>query len=76
MAGSEISIAGAYTVGAHQAYELEVESRSFAPDVDRWSQRNEWMLNGVNDFGLADRSIRYETQKYNGYGDYVAELYA
>jgi methionine sulfoxide reductase catalytic subunit len=32
----------------------------------RWSQATEWML-GTND--------RFETVKYNGYGDYVADLY-
>jgi methionine sulfoxide reductase catalytic subunit len=32
----------------------------------RWSQRTEWML-GTRE--------RYPTEKYNGYGDYVAALY-
>jgi sulfoxide reductase catalytic subunit YedY len=34
----------------------------------RWSQRYEWML--------PNRSNRYETVIYNGYGEYVAKLYA
>jgi sulfoxide reductase catalytic subunit YedY len=33
----------------------------------RWSQATEWMLGTYE---------RYETVKYNGYGDYVADLYA
>ncbi len=38
------------------------------PDVPhpRWSQQTEWML-GTEE--------RYETQKFNGYGEYVAGLY-
>ena len=45
------------------AFEANVE-----PDVPhpRWSQATEWML------GSRDR---YDTMKYNGYGDYVAKLY-
>jgi sulfoxide reductase catalytic subunit YedY len=33
----------------------------------RWSQRTEWMLGSRE---------RYETRKYNGYGEYVAHLYS
>jgi sulfoxide reductase catalytic subunit YedY len=33
----------------------------------RWSQASEWMLGTYE---------RYDTQRYNGYGDYVASLYA
>ncbi len=38
------------------------------PDVPhpRWSQATEWMLGSQE---------RYDTVKYNGYGDYVAQLY-
>lgn len=38
------------------------------PDVPhpRWSQKQEWML--------GSREV-FETQKYNGYGEYVADLY-
>lgn len=32
----------------------------------RWSQKTEWMLGSKE---------RYETQKFNGYGEYVADLY-
>jgi sulfoxide reductase catalytic subunit YedY len=52
------------TLAPHEyAFEANVE-----PDVPhpRWSQATEWML------GTGDR---YETVKYNGYGDYVAKLY-
>ncbi|MGE3999185.1 MAG: protein-methionine-sulfoxide reductase catalytic subunit MsrP, partial [Planctomycetaceae bacterium] len=39
------------------------------PDVPhpRWSQKTEWML--------GSREV-FDTQKYNGYGDYVAALYS
>ena len=45
------------------AFEANVE-----PDVPhpRWSQATEWMLGSQE---------RYDTIKYNGYGDYVAKLY-
>ncbi len=45
------------------AFEANVE-----PDVShpRWSQETEWML-GTQE--------RYDTVKYNGYGEYVAKLY-
>ena len=38
------------------------------PDVPhpRWSQNTEWMLGSME---------RYNSQKYNGYGEYVADLY-
>lgn len=39
------------------------------PDVPhpRWSQAHEWMI--------PDRTKKIKTQKYNGYGEYVADLY-
>lgn len=45
------------------AFEANVEPEVPHP---RWSQATEWML------GSRDR---YDTMKYNGYGDYVAQLY-
>ena len=38
------------------------------PDVPhpRWSQNTEWMLGSME---------RYNSRKYNGYGEYVADLY-
>lgn len=53
------------TIAPHEyGFEANVD-----PDVPhpRWSQASEWML-GTQEI--------FETQKYNGYGDFVASLYA
>ena len=60
---------------------LAPQEYGFEANVDpevrhpRWSQAQEWMLNGTDGFGFVDRSVRYPTLKYNGYGEYVAKLY-
>lgn len=51
---------------APQEYGFEANVDPEVPHP-RWSQRFEWML--------PDRGDRYETAKYNGYGEYVASLY-
>jgi sulfoxide reductase catalytic subunit YedY len=48
-------------------YDFEANVNPNVPHP-RWSQRHEWML--------PNRSDRYETVIYNGYGDYVARLYS
>jgi len=54
--------------------DLQANEYSFTSNVDpevphpRWSQATEWTL--------GDRRTRRPTLKYNGYGDYVAGLYA
>lgn len=48
-----------------QEYGFEANVEPEVPHP-RWSQATEWML-GTRE--------RYETVKYNGYGDYVAQLY-
>ena len=53
------------TVNPHEyGFEANVDPNVPHP---RWSQSTEWML-GTRE--------RFETQKYNGYGEYVAKLYA
>jgi sulfoxide reductase catalytic subunit YedY len=46
-------------------YEFEANVDPAVPHP-RWSQATEWMLGTYE---------RFETQKYNGYGEYVADLY-